>query len=433
MNVVVIGLSHKTAPLHLRERLSYRAEELSDSLKELRLISSVCEALILSTCNRVEFYGVTDSVEKMSAQMEDFLSRSRRVPQEDFKPYFYQLTGREAVCHIFRVASSLDSMVIGEPQILGQVKEAYHAATSAHATGVILNRLIHHAFSVAKRVRVETGIAREGVSIGSVAVDLAEKIFGEIRGRVVLVVGAGEMCKAAVRQFKDRGVSQLKIVNRTLDRAVELAERFQGVPLSWDHLEPALQEADIVITSTGAFEPIIDVPMVHRVMKERRWRSMFFIDIAVPRNVASGVHRLGNVYLYNIDDLEGVIQQNREGRLKEAERGEQMVLEEADRFEAWLEGLEAVPTIVSLNEKLERIREQELQKCVAALQNGVKNPMAEAEKMSHAIINKILHEPLDELRRSSLGPERYLYIEAVQRLFRLGEKASSEKLEEKKK
>jgi glutamyl-tRNA reductase len=420
MNVVVIGLNHKTAPLHLRERLSYRAEELGDSLKELRAIPSVSEALILSTCNRVEFYSVTDSVEEMSSRVEEYLSQSRKVSQGDFAPYLYRLLGREAVCHAFRVASSLDSMVVGEPQILGQVKEAYHAATSAHATGVILNRLIHHAFSVAKRVRTETGVAKEGVSIGSAAVDLAEKIFGGMKDRIVLVVGAGEMCKAAVRQFKNRGVSQLNIVNRTLDRAVELAERFQGTPLPWDQLEKVLHEADIVITSTGAFEPIFSASLIHRVMKERRWRPMFFIDIAVPRNVAPDVHQLENVYLYNIDDLEGVVRENRKERMKEAEQGEQMILEEADRFEAWFQGLEAVPTIVSLNEKLERIREQELRKCVAALKNGAKDPMAEAERMSHAIINKILHEPLDELKRASHGPERYLYIEAVRRLFGLG-------------
>lgn len=419
MKIIVVGLNHKTAPIDLRERLSYRKEELGIALGELQRSPLIHESLILSTCNRVELYAVTDSMGKGMGALENYLSQSRRVPKEEMTAHLYRFGGKEAVQHILRVASSLDSMVVGEPQILGQVKEAYSAATGAHSTGVILNRLMHHVFAVAKRIRTETGIARQAASIGTAAVDLAEKIFGDLNQRSVLVVGAGEMCKAVVRQFKKHGLSQIKVANRTFDRAVALAEHFQGTPLHFHRLGEALEAVDVVITSTAAFEPIIGAESVHCVMKKRRWRPMFFIDIAVPRDVEPEVHRIENVYLYNVDDLEEVVRENIKERLREAEQGERVVIDEARRFDVWLKSLDAVPTIVSLNEKLERIRETEFKKCEAALRNGVKDPFAEAERMSRAIIKKILHDLLTKLKRHGEGPEHYLYLDTVRKLFNL--------------
>ncbi len=421
MDILIVGLSHKTAPVEVREKISFPEDTLDDGLKALAEYPNISEALIVSTCNRVEIYSSAPkkNIDKARDNIADFLARYHDIPREQLDPHLYVLSGEEAVKHIFRVSSSLDSMVVGEPQILGQVKDAYTCAAHVQATGNVLNRLLHKAFSVAKRVRTETRIATSAVSISFAAVELAKKIFGELDGKTVMLIGAGEMAELAARHLLNNGVEHIIVANRTFERGKALAEEFGGSAIQFDDLELQLELADIVISSTGAPSTIISKKMVKSVIKRRRRRPMFFIDIAVPRDIEPGVNDVENVYSYDIDDLEGVVQTNIKTREKEAARAEDIVEQEVAQFRDWLRSRDAFPTIVKLREWAEDVRRSELDRTLKKMGDLSEADRKRIEAMTEAMLNKILHRPIAQMKRASHEREGGELVEITRKLFEL--------------
>jgi glutamyl-tRNA reductase len=361
-NIVLIGLNHKTAPIELRERLALSKEEASEGMKRMLANPSVSEAIMYSTCNRVE---TLIAVEENADPIEDVktcLSEIKNIHWSEFEKFLYTYKGNEAVQHFFRVAASLDSMMVGEPQILGQLKEAYRTATSVKASGVILNRMVHRSFFVAKRVRTETGIGNHAVSISYAAVELGRKIFGTFEEKKVLLIGAGEMAELAVELLVRNRVEEIIVANRTFEHGINLAKKFNGKAIRFEEIPDTLQFVDIIISSTGSSEIIVSRDQVKKIIRRRRNRPIFFIDIAVPRDIDPEIHRLSNSYVYDIDDLKSVIEENIEDRNREAVKGKRIVDEAVIKFNQWFESLEAVPTIVDLKTKLETIAKTEAKK-----------------------------------------------------------------------
>ncbi len=419
MEIVVIGLNYKTAPVELRERLSGFLNQQGPPLARLKEITGLEEILFLTTCNRVEIIFASEEPDRTIKELIQFWSTGALKSPSDLIPGSYVYRADEAVRHLFRVAASLDSMVIGEPQILGQIKEAYQEAVSQNSTGVILNRLLHKTFSVAKRIRTETGIASHAVSISFAAVELAKKIFQDLAGKRVLLIGAGEMAELAAEHLLNNRVQKIIVANRTLERAMELARRWQGRAVSLEEIPSALMESDIVISSTGASELIILYPQVKSIMKQRKQRPLFFIDIAVPRDIEPKINTLDNVYLYDIDDLQGIVDQNIAGRKQEALQAERIVQEESIKFRSWLEGLEVVPTILALRKKMDDILQGEWKKAAPALQ-GLKPEQQKAmEIMTSAIINKVLHDPITFLKQQNHKDLKDEKIDWIQKVFKI--------------
>ena len=419
IRIVNIGMNHETAPVELRECLAKDPAHADRALAMMRELSCVKEGIFLSTCNRVEALFTTEQTEEAKSSIVDLLSGLGGMPSESLCSSLFTYEDRDAVRHIFRVASSLDSMVIGEPQILGQIKEAYASATKEKTTGVILNRLLHRAFHTAKRVRTETGIADAAVSVSYAAVELAKKIFYEFKGKKVLLIGAGEMAELAARHLLTQGVSAITVANRTFQKAVEVAQGFKGVPVSFEEIGTQLLEADIVISSTAAPGSVITHDQVKGSMKKRKNRPLFFIDIAVPRDVEPEVNDLENVYVYDIDDLKGIIQVNLSQREGEAVKAERIVEEEVIKFEQWLKTLEVVPTIVSLKEKAETIRQAELKKSLSGLGELSPLQIKSLEILTLSITEKILNDPILFLKQKADRPLGKNYLDTARRLFRL--------------
>jgi len=419
IRIVNIGMNHETAPVELRECLAKDPAHADRALAMMRELSCVKEGIFLSTCNRVEALFTTEQTEEAKNSIVDLLSGLGGMPSESLCSSLFTYEDRDAVRHIFRVASSLDSMVIGEPQILGQIKEAYASATKEKTTGVILNRLLHRAFHTAKRVRTETGIADAAVSVSYAAVELAKKIFYEFKGKKVLLIGAGEMAELAARHLLTQGVSAITVANRTFQKAVEVAQGFKGVPVSFEEIGTQLLEADIVISSTAAPGSVITHDQVKGSMKKRKNRPLFFIDIAVPRDVEPEVNDLENVYVYDIDDLKGIIQVNLSQREGEAVKAERIVEEEVIKFEQWLKTLEVVPTIVSLKEKAETIRQAELKKSLSGLGELSPSQIKSLEILTLSITEKILNDPILFLKQKADRPLGKNYLDTARRLFRL--------------
>ena len=419
IRIVNIGMNHETAPVELRECLAKDPAHADRALAMMRELSCVKEGIFLSTCNRVEALFTTEQTEEAKNSIVDLLSGLGGMPSESLCSSLFTYEDRDAVRHIFRVASSLDSMVIGEPQILGQIKEAYASATKEKTTGVILNRLLHRAFHTAKRVRTETGIADAAVSVSYAAVELAKKIFYEFKGKKVLLIGAGEMAELAARHLLTQGVSAITVANRTFQKAVEVAQGFKGVPVSFEEIGTQLLEADIVISSTAAPGSVITHDQVKGSMKKRKNRPLFFIDIAVPRDVEPEVNDLENVYVYDIDDLKGIIQVNLSQREGEAVKAERIVEEEVIKFEQWLKTLEVVPTIVSLKEKAETIRQAELKKSLSGLGELSPLQIKSLETLTLSITEKILNDPILFLKQKADRPLGKSYLDTARRLFRL--------------
>jgi len=423
MELFVLGLSHKTAPIDVRERLAVPERELPAALEALGEVSELAERMFFTTCNRAEVYGVAEGpLAKAVEATRGSLERYRNVDSAALAGALYTYDGADAVRHVFRVASSLDSMVIGEPQILGQVKTAYTVARSQQATGIILNNLLEQAFHVAKRVRTETGIATAAVSISSVAVELARKIFGDLEGRTVLILGAGEMAELALRHLVDDGVRSILVANRSHDRAVALAEQFHGRAVTFETFRHEMLDADIVISSTSAPHLILKKEDMQAIILERRHRPIFLIDIANPRDIDPGCNEVDNVYLYNIDDLQSVVSANLKERQREAERAEMIIEREVGVFQAWLRGLDVVPTIVSLRDRVEEIRAAELEKAMARMGDLTPDQRATIASMTTAMMNKILHQPMSELRRRAVHQDGHVYSAVLRRLFGLEEK-----------
>lgn len=421
MPFLVVGLSHKTAPLQIREQLAFPPHCWREVSEKLATYTDLQEIVLLSTCNRVELYARVKEVQSGRDRIIQFFSDYHGVPVQAFQHTLYWYTEGEAIRHLFRVASSLDSMVIGEPQILGQVKEAYSQAKRYGTVGFLLSILFEKSFSVAKRVRTETRIAEHAVSVSFVAVELAKKIFGDLQKRTALLIGAGEMVELAAQHLQQHGVQTLLICNRTFDHAVALAEHLGGKAIPFEHLFPALETVDIVLSSTAAPHVILTKADMLEVIRRRRNRPMFLIDIAVPRDIAPEVHTIDNVYLYDIDDLQNVVAANLRERQKEAEIAEALITQEVMAFQHWLRGRHVVPTIVSLREKAETIRRQEVSKTLKKLKNLSEKEQAVVEALTTSIINKLLHTPLMILKKEAESPEGNTLVLAVRHLFALDE------------
>ncbi len=419
-DIVLIGINHKTAPVEVRECIAFTEEESVSALRALSGNPFIKEVLIFSTCNRVEVLVVAANKAAAIDATKDYIAEANKIPRAEFEDSLYIHEGDEAVRHIFRVASSLDSMVVGEPQILGQVKDAYRTATEVKASGVILNRLLHRTFFVAKRIRTETGIGDHAVSISYAAVELGRKIFGSLENKNVLLVGAGEMAELAVEHLIRNKAGQIYVANRTFENGVELARQFNGQPIRFEEITDSLERVDILISSTGSPDYVITRDQVKGVIRKRRNRPLFFIDIAVPRDIDPRVNRLTNSYVYDIDDLQGVIDDNIEDRRREAVKGERIVDEAVIHFREWYAGLEVVPTIVALRNKLESIAEAEIKKTLQS--NKVPEVSSGAiEKMAAALINKIMHDPTMFLKKDTMPGDKSKHIDTVRKLFKLDE------------
>ena len=419
MKLLLTGVSHNTAPVEVRESLAFRAEDLPRALQDLRSRAGVNEALILSTCNRVEITVTTEDSIDPQTTVDLFLTDHKPVPADGIGPHVYRYEGREAIHHLFRVASSLDSMVVGEPQILGQLKVAYTAAKDAGAVCGWLDGLLTRAFGVAKRVRSETGIGQMAVSVSYAAVELARKIFGSLAGRTVMIVGAGKMSELAARHLRRSGASHVFVTNRTHDRAMEMARLFQGTPVEYDRFHATLPEVDILIASSAAPHYILNKEEMQRVIAARRNKPAYLIDLAVPRNIDPSVNDVANVFLYDIDDLQEVVNANLRERMKEAERAETLVSEEVERMMARLKVVEITPTIVGLQEQLEQIRSAEIEKARRRYGPFTSQQEEALEAATRAIINKVAHGPISELRVQAGKPDGAHAVALIKKVFHL--------------
>jgi glutamyl-tRNA reductase len=423
VNLLLVGMNHRSAPLALREH--YAVEDVTPALSKLVDHDVVGEAVLLSTCNRVEAVVCAPRLDVARLRLRSFFERdlAQGPPPEvgvSLADSLYELVGPEAVRHLFRVASSIDSMVVGEPQILGQVKDAYRAATVAGACGGVLTRLFQHAFAAAKRVRNETRVAERPVSVARVAAELASEIFESMAGKCALLVGAGEMTELALEAMRDTGLARVRIANRTRARAQGLAARFDGTAHELEELPALLEQADVVLTSIGGQEPVVLREHVEHALRGRGHRPLFVIDLGVPRNVDRRVDALDGVYLYDLDDLGRVAEANAEERRREKTRAEAIVLEEAQRFDGWLAALAAVPTIRDLRSRAERIRLHELERALARLESS-EAPREVLEGLTRAIVNKLLHAPVARLRAQEDREQGLATLEAARALFALDE------------
>jgi glutamyl-tRNA reductase len=416
MNFSVLGVNHKTAPVEVRERFAIPESCLPDALGKLTSMEGIEEGMIVSTCNRVEIFARS---ENGPCDLQKFVREYFGFKAGEYEPYIFEHQQLEAVKHVFRVTSSLDSMVVGESQILGQVKEAYATARALGTVNSQLDHLLTRAFSVAKKVRNETTIASSSVSIASVAVELAEKIFGSLEGKSVYLVGAGKMCELAARHLIAHGAKKIYVGNRTYDRAVALASKFNGEAIPFERLYDTAPWADIIISSTGAPHAIFRKEHGEKFLHARKNRPMFFIDIAVPRDIDPGLNDLDGIFVYNIDDLQQVVQSHLGDRRKEAVRAELLVEEEVRKFEERAQTAEVVPTIVSLQQHLETLRQAELDRVRGRLGNLSPEQEMAVESLTRGIINKIMHTPITTLKSAARDPESTTVVDVVRKLFNL--------------
>lgn len=417
MHLLLVGISHRTAPVELRERLDFQTRGVDDALQALQHRNVASEAVIVSTCNRAELYAACDDVEAGRAAIADFISEYHGIDRSAVLPHIYGVTDLEAARHLFRVAAGLDSLVVGEPQILGQVKEAHTTASTIRTAGTFLNRLFHSSFAVGKRVRTETGLGSGAVSVSFAAVALAKKIFGDLKGRTVLVIGAGEMGKLTAMHMKSQGVHQMTIVSRTMATAARTAEAIGGASAApWEELDTLLGHADIVITATGASTAILTKARLEAIMRPRRNNALFIIDIAMPRDVESAAGEIEQVFLYNIDDLQATVRENLARRASEVSRAEAIVTEEVDKFGQWLRSRGAIPTVVALRQRFETIRKAELERLAASLPPDTRDRV---DDITRLIVEKLLLTPTEQLKSVSDPETIGTYSEALTRLFNL--------------
>jgi glutamyl-tRNA reductase len=435
--ILVVGLSHRTAPVEVRERFAGGGDVLPRVLARLAARPELHEVVFLSTCNRVEVFASpsrrvrgNDGMGFAARAVREVLAEHGGIaPAEDLSNFVYERRGEEAVRHIFRVAASLDSMVLGEPQILGQVKDAYDAAVAAGTLGNLLGRCVHRAFTVAKRVRTETALGAGTVSISSVAVDLARKIFGDLGAHTVLLVGAGEMAEAAAKSL-GKGAKGIRVCNRSFDRAAGLARDFGGSAARWEMLEDELVLADVVVTSTSSPTYVVTRDVVKRAMKARRGRTLFFIDIAVPRDVEPSVHGVDNVYVYNVDDLEHEVAQGLKLRQNEVAQAETIVGDELSAYLQWVRSLDVQPTVVALRAKTRAVLLGELERSLSGrLRHLTEGDRAALNQMVESAINKLLHAPTTRLKASTAAEGGADLAHALKHLFDLPEIASRDQVQ----
>ena len=420
-DITLIGLNHKTASVDIRECIAFTSDETELALAKLREEPSITESVLFSTCNRIELLMAAPDGPEAIGAAKRFLSTFKNVPLPDFESALYQFSGDEAVRHVFQVAASLDSMVVGEPQILGQMKEAYRRATEEKTTGAILNKLLHRTFFVAKKVRTETGIGDHAVSISYAAIELGKKIFGELTGKRAMLIGAGEMAELAVEHLIRNHVEGIVVANRTFERGVELARRFSGQAIRFDEIVDTIKDVDIIISSTGATDYVLRKDQIREAMKSRRNRSLFFIDIAVPRDIDPDINRVNNAYVYDIDDLKGIVDENIEDRQREATKARRIIDEAVIGFRKWYDTLDVVPTIVALRGKVENMAEQELDKSLASLNHLSEVDRQAIQRMTHALVNKILHEPTHFLKKNGCRGDKSAALDLTRKLFNLEE------------
>lgn len=425
MHLLLVGASHRTAPVELRERLDFCSGGLEHAVRALARRQSTSEAVVVSTCNRAELYIACGDPDGAGEDLMAFFSEFHQLPPEQIRPHLYAHRDREAARHLFRVSSGLDSLVVGEPQILGQIKEAYSVATTAESAGPLLNKLFHWAFGVGKRVRSETALAEGAVSVSFAAVSLAKKIFGNLAGRRVLVIGAGEMGKLTAVHLKAQGVASITITSRTLAHAQELADQVGGQVAPWDSLPHSLRDSDIVITVTGSPTPILSRAQVKSAMPASRSRPLFLIDIAVPRDVDPRAGEIEQVFLYNIDDLQAIVRENLERRGAEVGRAEQIVEEEVQKFLTWHRSRDAVPTIVALRQRFEGIRKSELERLEPKMSTLSPEARARVDEVTRLIVEKLLLHPTEQLKSAGDSQLVSQYAEALSRLFALDDKDKS--------
>jgi glutamyl-tRNA reductase len=419
MHLLLLGVSHRTAPVDLRERLDFASRDLGAAAEALGARPATAEGVVLSTCNRAELYVAAEDVDHARTDLITFLSEYHHLPKAVFVPHLFERQGAEAVHHLFRVASGLDSLVVGEPQVLGQVKEAYAAASERRSAGPFLNKLFTASFAVGKRVRTETALGEGAVSVSFAAVQLARKIFGKLKGRHVLVVGAGEMGKLTAQHLRGQGVGDIVITSRTLAHAEALAREVNGTAAPWSELMTALGHADIVITATGSQQPILSRAHIESVMGRGRRDPLFITDIAIPRDVDPAAAELEQVFLYNVDDLQAVVQENLSRRTAEIQRAEAIVAEEVARFTTWYRSRGAIPTVVALRQRFEAIRRAELQRLESKLAGLPPEARARVDEITRLIMEKLLLEPTEQLKALPDEETRASYTEAVNRLFGL--------------
>ncbi len=431
MHLAVLGINHKTAPVELREKVSLDEDMCGNLSAHLLDDAGITEVVPLSTCNRTEVYVVASMPEVGRRECMEALARIASVDLGDLEECIYYHEGETAVRHLYRVAGSLDSLIVGEAQIMGQIKAAYHSAHRRESTSVLLNRLFRHALEVGKRIRTETRIGENPVSVSSVAVEMARKVFDELDGRTAMLLGAGKMGKLTATHLVAHGVKNFIVTNRTYARAEEMAEELNGRAVRFEDLNDYLPMADIVISSTGAPHYVLRKGEVERAIRQRHNRPIFFIDIAVPRDIDPGVNDVYNAFLYDIDDLNEVAGANAAQREKEARKAEDIIVEEVGKFSHWLSSLDVVPTITALRQMAEQIKAGELEKTLsrfeAELSDGDRNRI---EAMASGIVNKMLHSPTVELKRAANERGGYLYVESMRRLFKLNGTKKKERHED---
>ncbi len=422
--IVLLGVNHKTTPLAIREKLALSGG-YEEPLAALGRLDSLNEYYLLSTCNRVEVLFTCSDVQLARRQVLDMLFAGR-VTRKEVAGCIYQHEDEDAIQHLFLVASSLDSMIVGEAQILGQLKEAYRFASEKKSSGLVLNKLLHKSFSVTKRVRTETRIGASAVSISYAAVELGRKIFGDLKDKRVMLIGAGEMAELAAEHLVGQGVKEVVVANRTLERAVTLAKRFHGRAISLEELVDQLEHVDIIVSSTGATELILTRGDVQPVMRRRRNQPLFFIDIAVPRDLDPAINELDNIYLYDIDDLNNVVEMNKSERDKEAVKAARIVDEETYKFSSWLENMEVTPTIIELRTLADQISKKELARTLGRLDSLSPKEKKSIEKMATSIASKMLHYPLLYLKSDHHCVDQQERIGVVRSLFNLDNPQKSE-------
>jgi len=417
-SIILIGANHKTAPVELREKLSFTTDEILDALDHLKDDPNIREGLVFSTCNRTEIIYIPETGDQIEEVIQ-FISQHKNLGVSEFRSALYVYKGDKAIRHMFQVAASLDSMMVGEPQILGQIKKAYKTAVEKGASGVLLNRMMHKAFSVAKRVRKETGIGDNAVSISYAAIELANKIFSDLSAKSVMLLGAGEMAELAVEHLISNNVKEIIVANRTFKNAHDLAQKFNGKAVQFEEREAALKDVDIIISSTGATEYVLTVDQVKRAMKKRHHNTIFFIDIAVPRDIDPKINGISNAYVYDIDDLKNIVESNIQQREQETIKADRFVEEAVVTFRKWLDSLALVPTIKAINDKMTNIVDMEFNKTLSSLNHLSESDIEAVRRMTRAIASRTIHDPIRFLRNTGDHRDDSLYLNVTRQLFDL--------------
>ncbi|MBI5207751.1 MAG: glutamyl-tRNA reductase [Candidatus Firestonebacteria bacterium] len=421
MHIVIVGLSHKNTPVVIREKVSFPENKLIHALNCLKEFSEINEAVILSTCNRVEIYALVKDIERGIDNVKEFICSYHNINISDLENCLYIYNGIKAIEHLFRVVSSLESMIVGEPQIFGQIKTAYQSSLENKTTSFVFNNLFKQAVCVGKRVRTETEISKSAVSISFAAVELAKKIFNSIEGKSVMIIGAGKMSELTAKHLVSNGVNKVVIANRTYERACDMAKLFNGLPIRFEEILNNISNIDIVISSTGAPHFIINRQDAQKIIHIRKNKPIFFIDIAVPRDIDPTINQIDNIFLYDIDDLKQVVNTNIQERAKEIPKVESIIEQEKTNFLNWYNSLDVVPTIALLNKEMEDIRKKEFDKIISKLKNLNEVEINMINAMSKAIINKVLHKPMIKLKKISGDESGYLYTSVVRDIFDLKE------------